>query len=376
MYITSGRTPIGEMEMNATINTNVRTLNRNELFALAGIRPDGYTEPDYVGASVGKKGKIGSAKFLWGNNFQRVTFTNIDELRAQTPEDVSVVPVKFDFGGNTYTVDNQFAIVGNDTHRAYDIHSGRYQVFQNRELLDAMAFACEDTSLNVFGHTHEERGKFGGFCNIANPDCHIDMSEAYDSPIMLGARVFNSHCGDSTFGVDIYGIRKVCGNYIAMGDLLGKVKVKHYKSEADVVIELGKVLRGFVDKVDVFKDRIHYIRDEPLTENEQKAVLWGMKFTPDQIDNIIGYRKVLNPEIEDVATMSAYDLYNATTSFITWRTGSSHMMGSTIALSEKAEKFLTENMDTVIDDGIKAYTKYKEEQEKKNAIIQRVTVTA
>ena len=118
------------------------------------------------------------------------------------------------------------------------------------------------------------------------------------------------------------------------------------------------------------------IRDEPLTENEQKAVLWGMKFTPEQIDNIIGYREVLNPEIEDVATMSAYDLYNATTSFITWRTGSSHMMNSTVALSEKAEKFLTDNLDSLIDDGIKAYTKYKEEQAKKEAIIQRVTVTA
>ena len=239
-----------------------------------------------------------------------------------------------------------------------------------------MAYACEDTSLNVFGCTQEERGKFGGFCNVANPDVHIDMCEEYDSPIMLGARVFNSHCGDSAFGVDIYGIRKVCGNYLAMGDLLGKVKVKHFKSESDVVNELGGVLRGFVDKIDVFKDRVHYIRDQPLTENEQKAVLWGMKFTPEQIDNIIGYRKALNPEIEDVATMSAYDLYNATTSFITWRTGSSHMMGGTVALSEKAERFLTDNLDTLIDDGIKAYTKYKEEQAKKEAIIQRVTVTA
>lgn len=367
--------PTGEMNMEAMTN-QTRMLSRDELFNLAGIRPNGYDEPDYKGASVGKRGRIGSAKYVWGDNLCRVSFTDIAGLRAQAPENVSVVPVKYEFDGKTYTADGKFAIVGDISKKAYDIHSGRYQVFQNKELLDAMAYACEDTSLNVFGHTKEENGKFGGFCNVANPDLHIDMREEYDSPIMLGARVFNSHCGDSTFGVDIYGIRKVCGNYLAMGDLLGKVKVKHFKSESDVVNELGGVLRGFVDKIDVFKDRVHYIRDEPLTENEQKAVLWGMKLTPEQIDNIIGYREVLNPEIKDVATMSAYDLYNATTSFITWRTGSSHMMNSTIALSEKAERFLTDNLDSLIDDGIKAYTKYKEEQDKKDAIIQRVTVTA
>lgn len=331
-------------------------INREQLFELAGI-----TGKMYQPATVGKKNKMTLPKNIWGDQFCNLNFTNLEELKAIQPENVTALPLFTAENGQYAPVSNNYkAIVGNESKKTYAIHSDKYDVVQHSVITDAMAMACEDTSLSVFGHFDEKDGRFNGYGSFANPDVHIDLGECKEDPVMLGMRFYNSHCGDSKFGGEIFGLRMVCGNYMAWGDVLGKVSIRHFKSEENVADELGKILMGFVDKVDALKDRVHYIRDTKLTVDEQEAILWGATLPQQQIESMMTYRQFLNPEIEP-ESVSAFDIYNVATAFVTYRVGGGHMVQGNLWLSDKIQNILTQNTDRLIESGEKAKTKYYEE---------------
>ena len=225
-----------------------------------------------------------------------------------------------------------------------------------------MADAVHDTSLNMFGHFDEDKGRFNGYGTFANPDVHINLGveNGFEDPVMLGMRFFNSHNGDSRFGGEIYGIRAVCQNYMAWGDVMGKVSIMHFKSEENVAEELGKILRGFVDKVDALKDRVHYIRETPLDLDEQASVLWGIGLNAGQIENILTHRKELNPEIGE-SKGSMWDLYNASTAYVTYHVGGAHTVKMNLNISDKIQQMLTQKADDLITRGEKAKSKYEEQ---------------
>ena len=332
-------------------------INREQLFELAGI-----TGKTYTPATVGRKNRMTKPMKVWADQFCDLNFTNIGELRAIQPENVTAMPLFTQENGQYVPVSNEYkAIVGDETKQTYSIHSGKYEVVQHSVITDAMAMACEDTSLNVFGHFDEEKGKFNGYGSFANPDVHIDLFEEKDDPVMLGMRFFNSHNGDSKFGGEIFGIRYVCGNYMAWGDLLGKVSIRHFKSEQNVAEELGKILRGFVDKMDALKDRVHYIRDMKIGMDEQTALLWGIGLQPKQIGSIMTYREYLNPEIKP-ESVSVFDIYNASTAYVSYRVGGAHMVDGNLRMSDRIEKLLTSDVNRLIDSGNVRMTKYLEEE--------------
>lgn len=332
-------------------------IDREQLFKLAGITGKMYTP-----VTVGKNNKTVRPKNIWGDQFCNLNFTNLEELRAIQPENVTSKPLftMTDDGKFVGVSNNARAIVGDDTGNTYAIHSDKYDVVQHSVITDAMAFACEDTNLSVFGHFDEERGRFNGYGSFANPDVHIDLGECMEDPVMLGMRFYNSHNGDSRFGGEIFGLRMVCGNYMAWGDILGKVSIKHFKTEEKVADELGKILRGFVDKIDALKDRVHYIRDVKLDLSEQEALLWGIGVSPLAVENMMTYRQFLNPEIE-AESISAFDIYNVGTAYITYKVGSSHSINHNLRMSDKVQSILTEDLDEIIGRGERAKTKYLEE---------------
>lgn len=331
-------------------------LDREQLFKIAGI-----TGKTYTPVTVGRRNKTTKPMNVWADQFYNLNFTNMDELRQITPENVTAKTVYTMEDGNFVPVSNDWkAIVGDETKETYSFHSDNYEIVQHSTIVNAMSYACEDTSLSVFGHFDESSGKFNGYGSFANPDVHIDLFEEKDDPVMLGMRFFNSHNGDSKFGGEIFGIRYVCGNYMAWGDVLGKISIKHFKSEENVADELGKILRGFVDKIDALKDRVHYIRDTVLTVEEQEAVLWGIGMKDKQVQNIMTYKTFLNPEIKP-ESVSAFDIYNSSTAYISYRVGGSHMVQNNLGASDRIQALLTRNIDSIIEDGLKIKAKYSEE---------------
>lgn len=340
-------------------------IDREQMLALAGLEYN--FNKAYTPATVGKKNAITFPRNVWGDQFRNLNFTNINELRAIKPEDVTTRPCFYkDADGNFQPVEKKYAIVGNNTHNTYAIHSDKYVPVQHGVIVDAMADACNDTNLSVFGHFDEDKGRFNGYGTFANPDVHINLGEAQPDPVMLGMRFFNSHNGDSKFGGEIFGIRAVCQNYMAWGETLGKVKIMHFKSEENVADELAKILMGFVDKVDALKDKVHYIRDTPVSVDEQEAILWGIGMPAGYIENILTHRVALNPEI--VASKgSVWDIYNSSTAFVTYHVGGSHTVNMNLGLSEKVEKILTTNPNVLIANGFKAKEKYVEELNNKVA---------
>lgn len=340
-------------------------IDREQMHKLAGIEFEYNTA--YTPATVGRKNAVTKPLNTWANAFCNLNFTNIDELRAITPENVTARPCFYKAeNGEFQPVEKKYAIVGNDTGKAYAIHTDKYQPVQHSVIVEAMADACNDTNLSVFGHFDEDKGRFNGYGTFANPDCHINLGDKFEDPVMLGMRFFNSHNGDSRFGGEIFGIRAVCGNFMAMGTSFGRVKIMHYKSEENVVESLSRILKGYVDQIEVFKDKVHYIKDTPVTIDEQEAILWGIGLPAGYIENILTHKQALNPEM-DVSKGSVWDIYNASTAFVTYRVGGNHMVRGNLSLSDRIEEILVRDSQKLIDEGIKNKEKYIEELAKQRS---------
>lgn len=342
-------------------------IDREQMLALAGIEYN-FNEA-YTPVTVGKKNLTTRPRNIWADQFRNLNFTNVEELKAITPENVTAKMCYFQKdNGNFAPIESKYAIVGDNTQTVYAVHSEKYAPIQHSVIVEAMADALQDTSLSVFGHFDEEKGRFNGYGTFANPDVHINLGfdQTHDDPVMLGMRFFNSHNGDSKFGGEIYGIRGVCQNYMALGDVMGKVKIMHFKSEENVADELAKILMGFVDKVDALQDRVHYIRDTPVTADEQACILWGIGMNPDYIENILTHKHELNPEMT-LNKGSVWDVYNASTAFITYHVGGSHTVRRNLSVSEDIEMLLTQNIDKLIDKGAERRTNYIEEMQNRVA---------
>lgn len=339
-------------------------IDREQMLKLAGIEYD--FNQAYTPVTVGKKNLITRPKNIWGDQFRNLNFLNIDELRQIMPETVTTKQCYYKGGDGQFTeVKDRFVIIGDETGDAYAIHSDKYEPVQHKVIVDAMADACHDTDLSVFGHFDEKKGYFNGYATIANPDFHINLGvdNGFEDPVMLGMRFFNSHNGTSKFGGEIYGIRAVCQNYMAWGEILGKVSIKHFKSEENVTDELSKILMGFVDKVDTLKDKVHYIRETPLTADEEGALLWGIGMPVGYIENILTHKRVLNPEMSTKG--SVWDIYNASTAFVTYHVGGSHTVNMNLGLSDRIEKLLVKDSQKLIAEGIRNRDRYLEQVAKK-----------
>ena len=345
-------------------------IDREQMAKLAGIEFE--FNQAYTPVTVGKKNLVTIPRNTWADQFRNLNFTNISELRAITPENVTAKPVFYKTGEDFIEMKNKKAIVGDTSGQTYAIHSDRYEPIQHSIIVQAMADACNDTSLNVFGHFDEDgKGRFNGYGTFANPDVHINLGveNGFEDPVMLGMRFFNSHNGDSKFGGEIFGIRAVCQNYMAWGETLGNIKIMHFKSEENVAEELAKILMGFVDRIDALKDRVHYIRDTPVTIDEQEAILWGIGLPEGYIENILTHKQMLNPEMV-TSKGSVWDIYNASTAFVTYHVGGSHTIDMNHWLSQKIEDILVANTDKLIDKGIASKEKYLEQLDKQREKIQ------
>lgn len=345
-------------------------IDREQMLKLAGIEYN-YNKA-YTPVTVGKKNKVTAPRNVWGDQFRNLNFTNEQELRALTPENVSVRQCYFANDDGSFTeMPTKFAIVGDESHTAYAVHSERYEPVQHKVIIDAMADAIRDTDLNMFGHFDNDKGRFNGYGTFANPDFHINLGEMHDDPVMLGMRFFNSHNGDSRFGGTVFGIRGACGNYMAWGDILGEISIMHFKTEENVADELAKVLMGFRDKIDTLKNRVHEIKDTVLDINEQESLLWGIGLNPGYIENILTHKKELNPEIGTKG--SVWDIYNSSTAFVTYHVGGAHTVNLNLNLSDKIQQMLTQDIDDIVTRGEKAKAKYEEQL---NTPVQKIKVRA
>ena len=128
---------------------------------------------------------------------------------------------------------------------------------------------------------------------------------------MLGIRAYNSHTGQTGFGAEIIGVRWLCSNMCAFGDILGKCSWKHFVSEDDVVSVVGGMIESYMDKVPTLQDKIDAMRNEIIGINDAEDLLWGAKLSPFRIEGIMAHLPELNPEIKAMAEISVYDIFNA-----------------------------------------------------------------
>ena len=330
---------------------------------MAGIQPADV--PTYTPVSLGKGNKTRDANRSWIKELRNVDFIDANGLRQLTPETVTAQPV--------FVMDREQpqykAIVGDNTHKVYSIRSDKYKIAQNQLLVEALAETSDVTGIQVFGKIHEFDGRMSINAFFANPDCNVDFGSKKigKDPYMMGVRVYNSHMGDSGFGAEIIGVRYICSNMCAFGDILGTVSWRHLVSQENIVNMISSMVMSYMDRVPALKEKIEAMHDEELTLDEAECALWGIKLTPFMTEGIMSNLTELNPEIRHKnGKVSVYDIFNATTAYNTYsNTGRNEF--SRTDINHKAQRLIGSDIAGLIDDGSEARQKYLESQTRMTA---------
>ena len=133
-------------------------VDRQQMLDLCGIE---YRPQFYTPYTIGKNNAVTQPRNLWARQFRDLNFLNYQQMLDYVPEDVEAMKVFYEVDGSFRQIDNRMAIVGKNSMQMYAIHSDKYEPIQHRVIIDAMANACRDTSLNVFGHFDEDgKGRF------------------------------------------------------------------------------------------------------------------------------------------------------------------------------------------------------------------------
>jgi len=336
------------------------SMTRQEFFAMAGLNAD-ISDRAYTPISLGKGNKIRDGNASWIASLRHIDFINATELRALVPE--TVTPMEVIVDGE---VQKKYkAIVGDNSHKVYSIRSNLYQPVQNQMLMESLATASDVTGIQVFGKMDQCNGRMSINSFFADPDCNVDFGKhhgAGSDPYMLGVRAYNSHTGETGFGAEIIGVRWLCSNMCAFGEVLGKVSWKHYVKQENVVDLIAGMIKGYMDKVPILQDRITAMRNEIISMEDAENALWGIKLDPFKTEGIMAHLPRLNPEIPNLATdVSVYDIFNATTAYNTYGNTGGSEWGKT-DVSHKAQRLITgiDNLEDLINAGAKAKAQYEE----------------
>ncbi len=340
-------------------------ISREQFFGMAGLNG---VEGAYTPISLGKENKVADANNAWMKDLRHIDFTDAQGLKALTPENVTATDVFV----NGESISKYMAIVGDVTGKVYSIRSNKYQIAQNKLLVDSLAGVSDNTGIQVFGRLNDQRGRMAINAFFADPECNIDFgthdmfNKRYDGhstdPYMLGVRVYNSHTGDTGFGAEIIGVRALCSNMVAFGDVLGKVSWNHVVSLDKVVDLMTSMIESHFDKVPVLKDKIVAMNNEELTLDEAECALWGISLRPPMTEGIMENMPELNPEVRHKnGKVSVYDVFNAATAYNSYaNTGRSEYGRS--RLSRKTQRLIVDDINKIIDDGADARQKYIEAQ--------------
>lgn len=335
-------------------------VSREQFLRLAGI--EGEYSP-YEPVTVGRNNSIvkGSRRNFsaWMHELQ---YTSSDSLRRIRPEPYMRKQVFYqDDKDQSIPMSGYKGIVGTKSRKTYTIVSDKYKLIQHRVIVDAMADAADEYGSNVFGTFSDEGGRFNGYAWFSDPESHIKLGDDRKDPMIMGFRFYNSCMGDHVLGGEIVGIRHICSNVGVFGPVLGEVNIRHFKGVDYVSEQIADVLRNYILRREHFNDRIHQMKEDILDPNEQEALLWGLKLDPKTIDRILTNKTLLNPEIRNPAKVSDFDLYNATTAYISYRSGGDRQMLTNTELSSKVGLIFSQLIPRLIDDGMEYRAQYYEE---------------
>ncbi|MCL1811804.1 MAG: hypothetical protein FWG41_06305 [Methanomassiliicoccaceae archaeon] len=354
----------------------IQVLSQAQIYEMAGLRP---VPNAYQPATVGRKGMIRAVNKPFSENLRRVSFRTPGELRKQMPEQVyytnpTISYTKKNRDGTSMDynrTDGRFrAIIGENTQRVYAIMSNRYEPTQHSTVLEAMAQASEDTGIRIFGNIRGDKqsitqGIMNAHCIFASPDYHAYFERNEKDPYMLGIRAFNSHTGLTKFGAEIFGVRMICSNYNVFGRSLGYIGWKHFVKEEDIASGFAGVLKYYMNEIPALANLISEADNEILNITEAEAVLWGISLQPNNIDGIIDNIETLNPEIKDLSRITTYDLYNAATAYLSYRSAGGNMINGTIELAHKIERILTDKTGDLLETGFERKRRWEEMQKTK-----------
>lgn len=335
-----------------------------EFFGLYNRQMNGN---EYTPVSVGRKTKISDSNRTWMKSLRNLDFSNAQELRELAPEKVFKSPINYSqtyevIDGNTQfgtlvEDDRLFGIVGEDSKKLYSVKTNQYHIIQHKDIINAFANASDDTGIRVFGKMYDRQGRMNVMTFFADADMGVEFNKG--EVFALGMRVFNSHNGTTTFGGSAIAVRQMCSNLMAWGETLGQGAWKHNLHASNIIDSFVSLIKGYLDKIPVFQNRIEEMQNIILTKDEAECTLWGIGLPTTNVLSIMANIKGLNPEIQNTDEMTVWELNNAGTGYFSHRTAGDNMVASNLSGLEALEKLsVVGSYDGIIQKGAERRQKY------------------
>jgi len=336
-----------------TTATMAVNASANELYGLVGANiPMGAYQPVNVG-KMSKARTPGKTTRTMIQSLTKLNFQDTEGFRALSPENVyTAIPSFTDQNGNIIQMDKFRAVVGEQTNVPYSVMTNMYTPVQHGEVIKTVADTIDELGLRVVGTCDVSGGKMYAHAYLLGPQFSFDLMEDVkkniDNGTILGVKAFNSHMGNRGFGLEFFGIRTICSNYMAFGNVLGRVYWTHKATETEMMDGYKNLLRGVITGIPAMQKAMSEMNGEELYIDEATAMLYGIGFQEANVDAIISNLGGLVPEA-NLSRPTKFDVYNASTAYISHKvTGG---MDSHLQYSDNIERMIGSKTSKLLDKG-------------------------
>ena len=323
----------------------------------SGLR---FIEPTYevARASMGKL-------HCWGTLLNSPQFTTVEQLGSRMNEldrvEERKVWVANGDGSCPSDASEGFkAIVSKISGKTYSVVSQDYQPIDDIQVVKPLYDFAMERGLKPVGRFDAiGTGKTRGHVILANPEFEVQILKEYPDPIMLGVVIKNSYNTETSYGAEVFGVRKVCCNFNLWGVMLGAFHLRHYRQVGQLLEAYEELIETMLDRIPVFSDKVQAAANQIVLETEVQDLLWGVKLPITGIEQIVSNVTAFEPQVKEVG-LNAWTLYNATTAWITHREKSGKYIDATSQHARNAVDLLTVGHDDLLKRGIESRLKYEE----------------
>ena len=296
----------------------------------------------------------------WSGIWEKPQFLDNAHMTAEIENLDDVVGIRMaevdeEKGEATYW-DGWKGIKSKKTGQHYAIKSDKYTIVQDWQIAKPLVQAANELNLKTVGSFHGiGTGRTTGYILLSGVD-PIDLGQVeghtWHDWMAPGVHFWNSFTGETSFGADIFMLRKACDNLCLIGDLLGKLKSSHLGNQEGIEKEFKALITDIARRVPGLVKAVEKAKQTPIMEVQLPDLLWGLgtALPISAIDEICTAPEKFTPEIVK-GSLNAWNVYNAVEAWISYRPAGVTNPKVVDRIAESAAHLLTKDVSKLIEAG-------------------------
>jgi len=265
-------------------------------------------------------------------------------------------------------IPNNRSVVGDQSELVYSIRSDAYVPANHGDVVRAVVKGLDAVGCPAQGWVHDSDGRLNVFMVFAEPmkmgedTQHLIVTPKVGDDYALGFHVFNSYCGDLSYGLQTMMYRFLCENGAIIADIMGKLAVKHTGQIPQIIEGTPEVVGRLLENRGFLQDILENAAKTLIMPEMFEDVLWGVGLPVGGVNAIMENPVEFCPEIEGEG-LTVLNGFNAATAYITYRDNgeSAH---TTATLFKDVQTFLSSDWHALAKKGADRKQKYKDAQAK------------